>query len=185
MKHELVAVRYAQSLLELAEERSVTAAVYADVVAFNNTYEESRSFRLLLSSPVVPHHKKLSILEAMFGTNFNPLTLAFFKLVTTKTRENILGAIGVEFIDIYNRKNGIQVAHLTTAVPVDAALRDKISQFVAQITGAKVELKEKVDTSIIGGFLLSLGDRQIDRTIKSRLKGLKDKLIDNTYKSKL
>ena len=85
----------------------------------------------------------------------------------------------------YNNRMGIAVAQVTTATPITEELRAKFSNLVAKETGLKVQLQEQVDPSILGGFRLQMGDRQIDSTVKAKLAALRLKLIDNTYISKL
>jgi len=48
-----------------------------------------------------------------------------------------------------------------------------------------VSLTEKVDASLIGGFVLRVGDRQIDDSVKGNLRRLRNSLTDNTYQPSL
>ena len=90
-----------------------------------------------------------------------------------------------EFEKQYNLKNNIQRATVTTAVPLDPKLREEFSRMVSAKTGGTVDLDEKVDPSLIGGFVLTIGDTQIDDSIKSSLQRLRNKFNDQTFISKL
>ncbi len=173
-----VASRYAKSLIELAEERKVVETVYQDMLLFRDTAKANRGLMLALKSPVVRHEKKLGILKAIFKERVSPVSYSIFEIITRKNREAILDEVAEEFIKQYNTYKGIQKATITTTIPLNAALSAQFNKIVADATGKTVELEEKVDESLIGGYVLRVGDRQIDASLKSRLNELKLELID-------
>ena len=176
------ASRYAKSLIELADEQGALEDVYQDMQLFNEVCEENYDFRLMLKNPVIKHDKKLQILNSLFKDKVTKLTLSIFDIITRKNREPILPAIAKEFIILYNVKKGIEVATVTTAVPLDEALREEIRKIVKKVGGRKtVELKEIVDPELIGGFILKVGDKQIDDSLLSKLKMLEHKFSQNPF----
>jgi F-type H+-transporting ATPase subunit delta len=176
-----IATRYAKSLIELSKERNVLEQVYQDMLLFLNTCDDNRQLRLLLQNPVVHNYKKLQILKAIFGSHVNVLTSKFFELLVKKTREGILYEIALEFHAQYNLLNGIEVAEVTTPVALSDELRAEFLQMAQKISGAKkVELKEKINTALIGGFILKINDKQIDSSLYSKLRTLKLQFADNT-----
>jgi F-type H+-transporting ATPase subunit delta len=182
MAESRAASRYVKSLLGLAVEKGVLEEVHQDMLLFSKTVDENRSFGLLLHNPIVKHDKKRDILELLFKAKVNPLTMAFLDIITKKNREPLLPAIAKEFHNAYNFYKGIGKALITTAVPMDEKLRADIYAMVQNISGKKqIELIEKVDADLIGGFILHVGDRQIDASIKSKLKGLKVNFSQNPY----
>lgn len=177
MSVESVASRYAKSLIELAEEKKVVDVVYQDMLLFNQIAKDNRGLMLALRSPVVRHEKKLGILNAVFKEKVDPVSYTIFEIITRKNRESILDAIAAEYIIQYNAYKGIQKATITTSTPLTVELRDQFTKIVADATGRTVELEEKVDQKLIGGYVLRVGDRQIDASIKSRLNELKLELM--------
>jgi F-type H+-transporting ATPase subunit delta len=180
-----VASRYAKSLLGLAEEKGLLEQIYADMLLFTKTVEENRDLQLALCNPIVKHDKKLAILTAIFGNKVNAMTMAFFRIITQKNRENVLDAVAREFVTQYNLLKGIQKATVTTAVPLTADLRATFQKMVEDRTGMKVELQETVDPEVIGGYMLRIGDDQLDSTVRSRVQKLKNKFKENPYITKL
>ncbi|HLK98210.1 MAG TPA: ATP synthase F1 subunit delta [Hymenobacter sp.] len=181
-----VASRYAKSLLDLAEEQGTLEQVMQDMELFNNTLEQSRDLRLLLRNPIVKHDKKLAILRAVFGGKVSDLTERFFTIVTQKNRESALEFIGSEFLLQYNKLRGVQTAEVTTATPLTPELRANVEALVRQQTGlAQVILTERVDASLIGGFVLRVGDRQIDDSVSFRLRKLRNEFSKNPYQPQL
>ncbi|QNF32413.1 ATP synthase F1 subunit delta [Adhaeribacter swui] len=186
MSNVRVASRYAKSLIELAEERGILENVYQDMLLFNQTVTASRDLSLMLRNPIVKHNKKLAVLKAIFTGKVNDLTLSFFTIITEKNREAVLGSVATEFLTQYNLLKKVQKAQVTTATPLTPALRAEFNQLVINRTGmSTVVLEEVVDPSLIGGFVLRIGDVQIDDSISTSLLRLKNKLKDNSYTSQL
>ena len=181
MSEYRIASRYAKSLLDLADEKGVLEDVNKDMLMFSGLASENRDLVLMLKSPVVAHDKKLAVLNKVFTGKVNELTLAIFQILTKKHREAYLPAIATEFHHQYNVRKGIEEATVTTTFALDAALRKEFEGIVAKISGKKVELTEKVDENIIGGFVLKIGDRQIDDSLSSKLSALKLKFSQNPY----
>jgi F-type H+-transporting ATPase subunit delta len=176
------ASRYVKSLLGLAVEKGVLEQVHQDMLLFAKVVEENRELRLALNNPIIKHEKKRDILELLFKGKVNPLTLAIFDIITKKHREPLLLAIAKGFHDAYNSYKEIGVATVISAVALDASLKNEVLALVRKLSERKeVELIEKVDPSLIGGFVLNVGDRQIDASMKSRLKALKVNLSHNPY----
>lgn len=180
-----VASRYAKSLIDLAQEKGLLEEVHADMQLFAKTVKENRQFKLFLSNPIINHDKKKNVLQSVFTGKINELTLRFFVLITEKSREQILEFIATEFIRQYNQLKGIEKAQVTTAVPLSEPARAELKQKVVQLTGKTIELEEKVDPAIIGGFILRVGDKQVDDSIRTNLRNLKKKFKENPYVNKL
>ncbi|GAB3824126.1 ATP synthase F1 subunit delta [Pontibacter rugosus] len=180
-----VASRYAKSLLELAIERNELEQVNADMQLFSKVVSQNRDFQLLLENPIVKSDKKLAVINAIFQGKVQELTLSFFNLVARKNRESALEAVAKSFQDQYKVEKGIQTAEVISAVPLSPALRDELGQRLVAETGKRIELVERVDPSLIGGFVLRVGDKQIDSSVKNSLRKLKNNFKDNPYINKL
>ena len=155
MADSRAASRYVKSLLGLAIEKNVLDEVHNDMLMFSKVVEQNRNFELMLRNPIIKHDKKRDILEALFKTKVNPLTMAILDIITRKNREPLLPAIAREFHNAYNFHKGVSKATITTAIPLDAKLRAEFETMVKKISATKeVELIEKVDQSMIGGFVL-------------------------------
>lgn len=69
--------------------------------------------------------------------------------------------------------NGLEVAKVTTAIPMDSALEAKVSEKIKEFSDKKITIQNIVDPSIIGGFILRIGDKQYNASIANRLQVLK------------
>lgn len=185
MSESRVASRYAKPLLELAQERGVLEEVHADMLLLTRTVNEHRDLKLALKNPIIKNDKKLMILHKVFGSRINPMTANIFRIISQKNRENILEDVAREFEHQYNAFKGIQVAHVTTASPLTPQLRAEFGQVLADQTGKTVDLKEHVDPEVIGGYVLRVGDRQLDDSVRNSLRRLRNEFKENPYIPKM
>ena len=176
-----VAKRYAKSILVLSKEMGVIDAVNADMKLFLTTCEQNRDFSVLLSNPIIQSSKKLSILKSIFDGKINKLTITFFELVTRKGREKYLEFVAKEFNELYKNFKGIQSAEITSAIGLDEKLRAKVYEIIRQGSNSEVELTEKIDKDLIGGFVLRIGDKQYDASIAAELRKLTQTFSSNPY----
>ncbi|MGK7395673.1 MAG: ATP synthase F1 subunit delta [Candidatus Cyclobacteriaceae bacterium M3_2C_046] len=173
MSNFKVAYRYAKSLLELARDKGKLDAVNRDMVLFSQVCQANRDFMLMLKNPVIKHDKKYKILVSIFKGKIDDLTLAIFEITTRKSRENLLPEVASVFHKEYNQLKGIAEASLTTQFKIDEPLRNQFREIIKDISGSKsVELSEKTSPELIGGYILKIGDKQIDDSINTKLKEL-------------
>jgi F-type H+-transporting ATPase subunit delta len=99
-------------------------------------------------------------------------------LVIERRREEYLVGITRYFLSLIKAEHGIQPAELITAVPLNDALRQSILHFISKKFCTQVELNESVDKSLIGGFVLRVGDQQLDASISSKLARIKTQLTN-------
>lgn len=175
MSERRVASRYSKSLLALAQEKGLLEEVNSDMELFTTTFKDNRDLSVVIKNPIIPNDKKLNILKALFEGKVSELTLRFFEIISRKNRESLLPDIAESFREQYNEYKGIIVAQVITSFPLDHNLREDFKKVVKHQFGQEktVELVEKIDTSLIGGYTLTVGDKRIDQTLDTQLKKLK------------
>jgi len=173
MSELTVAARYAKSIIDLAQEQKALEAVNNDMAVFLRTLKANAQLTAVLSNPIISHQKKLGILTSLFEGKVNKITLEFFKLMINKGRGNVLYATAHEFVNQYDILKHITQATVVSATPLSEANQAKLLAEVKAAVGGEVVLETKVNPSLIGGFVLTVGDRQVDTSIASNLKKLK------------
>ncbi len=168
-----IAIRYATPIIGLAEEKKLLEKVKVDMEMFAGLCRNDKQFALMLKSPIIPHLKKAEILKKIFTGKVEDLTLQAFDVITRKSRENLLAEIAEAYLHLYNIKKGLAEVSVTTSFKLDADQKRAFEDLAKKMTGKTPILKEKVDPSIVGGYLLSLGDTQLDQTVSGQLKDLK------------
>lgn len=177
-----VASRYVKSLLGLAVEQGVLEQVHLDMLLFSKTCHENRNLVAMLRSPVIRHENKRAILKKLFSERVGKLTLSIFDIIVRKNREPQLPAIANEFHNAYNAYKGIGKAYLITTIALDKELLEIMQSISKKLANKQtIEMHTKVDSALIGGFVLNVGDHQIDASISSKLKLLSLKFNENYF----
>ena len=180
MANTRVTLRYAKSFFELAKEQNAVEACKSDMDFIMATYSASKELSLLLKSPVIKTDKKLAILSDVFA-NLSELTTSFIMLITKKKREALLYEIAKQFTLVYKASLGIETATITSAHPLDEALRAQVLEFIKKQGVDKVELTEKVNENLIGGAIVRIGDRQLDASVLRQINDLKQSFNKNLF----
>lgn len=173
----IVAERYAKSLMQLATETGKTEAVRADMQAVHGICAQSSDFVRFLESPIIKTDKKVEVIQSIFAGKVSDLSLNFLVLITKKSRESIIKHIADAFENQYKADRNILTAVITSAKGLDAKTRNQVLELVKAQTKAEVDLIEKIDPATIGGFVLRIGDRQVDRTVSRQLAEMKKTLV--------
>ena len=182
MPNPRLATRYAKSLIDLAIEKGQLEKVYADMQWLQAVCKSNRDFVNLLRSPIIKGDTKKKILESVTTGNVSELTTAFSRLLITKGRESNLPEISNAFITAYKEKKNIHTIKLTTVAPVSDVLRNAILAQVKKTAGFQnVELEEKIDADLIGGFVLQVGDKLIDASIAYDLRTIAKQFQNNDF----
>lgn len=181
MAYGRAAVRYAKSIIELSIEQQCLEDVKSDMDLIHATCEGSKDLVLLLESPVVKTDKKLAVLKAVFESKLSTLTNSFISILTEKGRESLLDDIAAAFEDLYLAHKNILRATIKSVDGVNDAFKNKVSNLIKEAYQKDVQIIEETDRSLIGGFVLTVGDKQIDASISRKLAELEKEFNTNTY----
>ncbi|SHI93854.1 ATP synthase F1 subunit delta [Aquimarina spongiae] len=169
------AIRYAKAVLSIAQDKNATSAIQKDMQNIIATIDESADLRMVLNSPLIKSEVKLASLREIFkGTE--EITQKLFETLVQNKRVNLLGDVAKQYIVLLDQLNNTQVAKVTTAVPLDKALSAKVLDKVKELTGNEATIENIVDESIIGGFILRVGDMQYNASIAHKLTALRREL---------
>jgi F-type H+-transporting ATPase subunit delta len=175
MNESRISVRYARALFLSALDKNVLDRINQDMILVRDvcTLPEVRE---LLSNPVIRPSKKTQIFHSLFEKDLHKLTLSLIDLVVKHGREKYLPAITRMFIHETKKHNGVTESVLTTAVKVDPGIKKQVSDLIANLFKTKVDLKDNIDESIIGGFVLKVEDNYIDASVKNKLRKIRKEL---------
>jgi F-type H+-transporting ATPase subunit delta len=179
MNNSLITVRYARALFQLSEEYKIQDSVRKDIEELLAIIAGSPEFKFMLESPMIKGSEKSRLIDEIFINKIQALTLKFFHLLIENKREHFMPDICRNFITEYKQKLGIKEASITTAKVLDDETKKQIYNYIASKFNIKIELEEKVDPAIIGGFILRLEDEQVNASIRSQLNKIKRELINS------
>ena len=186
MPNPRLATRYAKSLIDLAIERGELEKIYSDMLWLQSVCKTNKDFVNLLRSPIIKPDTKKKIMEAVTNGRVSEMTAGFNRLLVLKSRESFLPEIINAFITAYKSHKDIQTIKLTTASAVSDSVKSAIIDQVKKSAGYQnVELEEKIDPDLIGGFVLQIGDKLVDASIAYDLKAIAKQFENNDFIYKL
>jgi len=175
-----VSSRYAKSLLDLAQQQGRLDAVKADIDGVIAVLRANPELLAVLKNPIIGTGKKGNVLTAVFAKKLDPVVLAFFHILVNKGRAAILLDIAREFVRGYNEAKGIVRATVTSAAPLSEANLSGLRGQIAEQIQAEIILSNPVDPALIGGFVVRVGDQQVDASIAGRLHRLEKHFVGQT-----
>ena len=175
MSSTRAAIRYAKAILDLANSKSVASEVSQDMILIAKTIKENQELAAFIENPTLKNEIKYNALLEVFASA-NAVTKGLFQLLLENKRFELLAAITVEFNKLFDEANGVQVAKVTTAVAITPEMETKVMAKVKEFSDKKITIENTVDPSIIGGFILRIGDQQYNASVANRLQVLKREL---------
>ncbi|MFC0603381.1 ATP synthase F1 subunit delta [Winogradskyella pulchriflava] len=172
MSGSRAAIRYAKAVLSLATDNKSAEAVNNDMKSISNAIAQSEDLYQMLQSPVVRSSDKKAVLTSVFK-NANVATTNLIDTLISNKRLALLNDVAASYTQLYDHMRGTQVATVTTAVPLTADLKTKVLAKVKELTGKEAEVENIIDESILGGFILRVGDIQYNASISNKLDKLK------------
>jgi len=163
--------RYAQALFEIAIENNIMEEVMADLKLVSDMIQNEIELVDLIKNPTINKTTKKTIFEKIFGNKTNRTTINFLSMVIGKNREIYLLDIINKYHHLYNQYNNIVIAHIISAEPIAESLKNKIKEKIN--TGGTVHIEEKIDKSLLGGFIIKTGDLQYDASIRKKINNAK------------
>ena len=185
MSGSRAAIRYAKAILSFALEQQKEVEVNNDMLLVAKTINDSKDLQLFLSSPVLKTEEKKATLKEVFESKTSSLTIGLINLLIDNKRLDILSEVAKKYTVIYDSLKGIEIAKVTTAIPLTEALNTLVLNKVKEITGKEATIENIVNPDIIGGFILRIGDIQYDSSIANKLQVLKRQFANETLVSNL
>jgi F-type H+-transporting ATPase subunit delta len=177
MREPRVAARYALALFKIALKSGNIDLVAIDLNQLRSFSASHKGFLKFLLSPSIGDDEKMAFLRTIFTTRLAPQLLSFFELLLHKHRINLLSDIAVEFERLLEEYQGLIKTKVITAVHIDDETKNRLREKLEKISGKKIEIIHKIDRSIIGGVVVYMHNRVIDRSIKRELEQLRHDLL--------
>ena len=133
-----------------------------------------------MEDPLLSRQEKLGLLGSAVEAeeDVKDVMDRYFSLVVDKRRESYLASSLRSYMDLYRKKEGIVVVRITTAVPLEKDMEEKILSKVSAALGKKTELQKNVDPQIEGGFIFDIDDYRLDASVAARLRRIRRQLLD-------
>jgi F-type H+-transporting ATPase subunit delta len=168
-----IATPYAEAFLQVAEKNKETDQVVDQVKEILALWNSSPELRQAMASPVLEPSAKKAALVKLFDGSVSPTLLNLLKLLADRQRINVLDAVLDRFLELFRDLRQIALATVTSATPLSEDQQVALSKKVKAVAGTdNVEFDLRVDPSLIGGFVVSLGSQVIDASLAGQVRRL-------------
>ena len=179
MRPTRTAFRYAKATLAYANENKFSDKVAKEMQGLIELYDSSIDLSRLLSNPFLPNTKKQSILRSIVP-NSSDVTKKLLNLLTSNNRLFLLREVAKSYIQLFSEQQGELNATVISAIPLTQNLEKQIHNKLEDFSGKKIFLLNKIDKSLLGGFILKIGDMEFNSSLAYKLKTFKAKLTSNS-----
>lgn len=173
-----VAERYAKAFFNLATEAGKIDDLYKDLKSVEEVLTTSKEFNSFISAPFMSAESRNLALKNIFENKVDKLTYDFFLFLESKGRLLILESFCTCYFDLYNKSKNIEFIKVTSSSQMDDSQLNSIKDKMKERTGKNIEAETFVDASLIGGFIVQLGDMIYDSSVKGKLDSLKQKVVN-------
>lgn len=180
MKETSVSARYAKALFIVTEKRKETARALDDMRALREVLESGSRASNFLASPQVRLPDKRNVLRKGFEGKVLPMVVVFVDLLLRKRRLKDFAIIVDEFEALVEHAMGIKRAHLVSAVPLETDESRRLHETLERYTKSHIKLTSEVDASLLGGALVRIGDRVVDRSVRTLIEAIGKQLHEVT-----
>jgi F-type H+-transporting ATPase subunit delta len=172
-----LARRYAKALVEIGQERDALEKYGQDLSSLIELVDVSRDFREVLINPVFTREDKKRIAgEILAKLQTDQMVVNFVNLLIDRKRIDQLAGIEKAYRQEVDQIRGITRGEVVSAEPLSKEQLGRVTEALSQISGKKVLVSTKVDSTLIGGLSAKVGDKVFDGTIRTQLSQLKESL---------
>jgi F-type H+-transporting ATPase subunit delta len=171
------AIRYAKAILERAKEQNSLEPTSKDMLLVAQTIGSNAELHSFVTNQVISSEVKLSALLEVFAQVGEDAKL-LLRLLAENKRLDILSNVADAFNKLYNDLSGVEVVKVTTAIALTPELETKVLAKAKEFTSKSMVIENVIDPSIIGGFILRVGDKQYNASVANRLTSLKRELVN-------
>jgi len=169
-----LARRYAKALFIAAQGAQQVQKVGDDLDGVMTALEQSGMMKAYLQNPRIPRSHKLAQLNELFGKEIQPITMRLLQLLIEKRRETLLHAVHEEYQKLREEHEGVVRAFIISAVYLPEDQQQAIIRKLEAGTGKRIIPSFEVDSTLIGGVRVQMGDYQIDGSVAGALDRLRD-----------
>ncbi len=167
-----IAEVYARSLFEVALEHDVLDEIHDELGQFADELDRSRELQVFFFSPYFSSEEKKDGISKLVD-EADERFVRFLELLAERHRMPALFRIRKVFDDLWSEERKLLPVTITSAVELDEETVGRIGERIEEQTGRRIELTTNVDSGVVGGLAMQVGNMIMDATIRARLERLR------------
>lgn len=176
MNQGLIPARYAKALYKLASEQGTAERLYGLMRTLCQSFEQQPALGAVMANPFVGADDKRALVMTAAGADkaTDQAFADFVTLLIRNRRIDLLRQAALAYIQLYRQAHDIFAVTVTTAAPMPEQLRQRITSLVqSHLKGATLELDQRIDPDLIGGFTIQMASERLDASVRTQLQQLR------------
>lgn len=175
--YSTTAFAYAQSLLDVAQERKEADAVESELKAIVGLIDDNALFKQFLADPAIAEEQRMGLLERVFSGRVTPIVWNFLKVLSHRNALPMFAEITGAYEQLLDERMGKVEVDITVAHKLSPEELEAVRQRITAALKRDAVLHQYVDESIIAGLVLRVGDTMIDGSVKAQLHAMRQQLL--------
>ena len=167
---KLVSKTYGDALFEVALESGQVDAYWEEGRAVKAAMSENQDLFKLMGHPKIVKEEKVKVIEDIFAGKVSGELVGLLRMIVEKGHFEEMGEVLSYFDDRVKEYKNIGTAYVTTAVGLSDAQKAAVEKRLLETTKyVKFEMHYAVDSALIGGMVIRIGDRVVDSSVRTKL----------------
>lgn len=167
---KLVSKTYGDALFEVALESGRLDDYWAEARAVKTAIDENTELFKLMSHPKIVKEEKIKIIEDIFAGKVSGELVGLLRMIVEKDHFEEMDAVLDYFDSQVKEYKSIGTAYVTTAMPLSDVQKAAVEKRLLETTRyVKFEMHYAVDSALIGGMVIRIGDRVVDSSVRTKL----------------
>ncbi|MEL7083144.1 MAG: ATP synthase F1 subunit delta [Cyanobacteria bacterium P01_A01_bin.3] len=168
-----VAVPYAEAMLSIATGQDAVDKFGEDARGILAVLEQTPELSSFLASPLATAEQKKALITQAFGDSIHPMVTNVLMILADRRRIVFLEQVCEHYLTLQRKLQKIALAEVTSVSPLNDNQKQAVVDRVKRLTGSiGVELKESIDSDLIGGVIIRVGSQVIDASLRGQLRRL-------------
>ena len=176
-----LAKKYAAALLALAKETGTLEEVEQELAQIGEIVQQNPELTDFLRNQLISREAKKEVVERIFMQHLNPMVMRFLGVVIDRGRIALLPDIIDVYLELSHVERNIAEAQVRLAVDLTDEEETRLIRELTELTGKEIYLEKTIDPSILGGMIVTIGDRRIDGSLKRQLHEMKTTLLSEKH----
>lgn len=173
MNAGVISTRYAKAIYDYAQENGKEEYLYKRLKTLKDNFSRFPLLSEVLKDPTVLSSEKINVLLTACGEPVEDILKNVIHLIVNNERTAYMKSIVWVYDDYYRKAKGIVIANLITVEPASEKIKQDLTRIIAQIENEEVEFRSETDPEILGGFILEIGDKRLNASVKNQLSRLR------------
>ncbi|WP_371364793.1 ATP synthase subunit delta [Sporomusa rhizae] len=172
-----LAARYARALFRIAAKRQILYEVAEELTVVEQIFSQPE-VKEFFNNPGIAADSKADTIGRLFGTGVSGVVQNFLYHMTDKRRTSILPDIIKIYRSLVKQAGNILEVEVITAMPLNEPDKEQLAAQLAAVTEKTIELHSQVDSRILGGLIIQIGDKRIDNSVTAKLAAMKKHILE-------